>query len=146
MFTPASAQFLTREKASQNKVTAPVSLQSEAPVVKKAAEGKKQGFKMQLLSVKKADGTNPYAKYGEFEELLYEDFSKLTTGSVGNPDFDINLYDAFRRTNPYDNSQYEIRWYSFNPDYLNTKGVYDSKNETDSRWGVDGGVPAGGAL
>ena len=146
MFTPASAQFQAREKASQNKVTAPVSLQSEAPVVKKAAEGKKQGFKMQLLSVKKADGTNPYAKYGEFEELLYEDFSKLTTGSVGNPDFDTNLYDAFRRTNPYDNSQYEIPWYSFNPDYLNTKGVYDSKNETDSRWGVDGGFPAGGAL
>ena len=52
MFTPASAQFLAREKASQNKVTAPVSLQSEAPVVKKAAEGKKQGFKMQLLSGK----------------------------------------------------------------------------------------------
>lgn len=146
MFTPASAQFLTREKASQNKVTAPVSLQSEAPVVKKAAEGKKQGFKMQLLSVKKADGTNPYAKYGEFEELLYEDFSKLTTGSVGNPDFDTNLYDAFRRTDPYDNSQYEIPWYSFNPDYLNTKGVYDSNHETDSRWGVNNGFPAGGAL
>lgn len=146
MFTPASAQFLTREKASQNKVTAPVSLQSEAPAVKKAAEGKKQGFKMQLLSVKKADGTNPYAKYGDFEELLYEDFSKLTTGSIGNPDFDTNLYDAFRRTDPYDNSQYEIPWYSFNPDYLNTKGVYDSNHETDSRWGVDNGFPAGGAL
>ena len=146
MFTPASAQFLTREKASQNKVTAPVSLQSEAPVVKKAAEGKKQGFKMQLLSVKKADGTNPYAKYGDFEELLYEDFSKLTTGSVGNPDFDTNLYDAFKRTDPYDNSQYEIPWYSFNPDYLNTKGVYDSNHETDSRWGVNNGFPAGGAL
>lgn len=146
MFTPASAQFLTREKASQNKVTAPVSLQSEAPVVKKAAEGKKQGFKMQLLSVKKADGTNPYAKYGEFEELLYEDFSKLTTGSVGNPDFNTNLYDPFKRTDPYDNSQYEIPWYSFNPDYLNTKGVYDSKHETDSRWGVNNGFPAGGAL
>lgn len=146
MFTPASAQFLTREKASQNKVTAPVSLQSEAPVVKKAAEGKKQGFKMQLLSVKKADGTNPYAKYGEFEELLYEDFSKLTTGSVGNPDFDTNLYDPFKRTDPYDNSQYEIPWYSFNPDYLNTKGVYDSNHETDSRWGVNNGFPAGGAL
>lgn len=146
MFTPASAQFLTREKASQNKVTAPVSLQSEAPAVKKAAEGKKQGFKMQLLSVKKADGTNPYAKYGDFEELLYEDFSKLTTGSVGNPDFNTNLYDAFRRTDPYDNSQYEIPWYSFNPDYLNTKGVYDSNHETDSRWGVNNGFPAGGAL
>lgn len=146
MFTPASAQFLTREKASQNKVTAPVSLQSEAPVVKKAAEGKKQGFKMQLLSVKKADGTNPYAKYGDFEELLYEDFSKLTTGSVGNPDFNTNLYDAFKRTDPYDNSQYEIPWYSFNPDYLNTKGVYDSNHETDSRWGVNNGFPAGGAL
>ena len=146
MFTPASAQFLTREKASQNKVTAPVSLQSEAPVVKKAAEGKKQGFKMQLLSVKKADGTNPYAKYGEFEELLYEDFSKLTTGSVGNPDFNTNLYDPFKRTDPYDNSQYEIPWYSFNPDYLNTKGVYDSKHETESRWGVNNGFPAGGAL
>lgn len=146
MFTPASAQFLTREKASQNKVTAPVSLQSEAPAVKKAAEGKKQGFKMQLLSVKKADGTNPYAKYGDFEELLYEDFSKLTTGSIGNPDFDTNLYDAFRRTDPYDNSQYEIPWYSFNPDYLNTKGVYDSNHETDSRWGVGNGFPAGGAL
>lgn len=146
MFTPASAQFLTREKASQNKVTAPVSLQSEAPAVKKAAEGKKQGFKMQLLSVKKADGTNPYAKYGEFEELLYEDFSKLTTGSVGNPDFDTNLYDPFKRTDPYDNSQYEIPWYSFNPDYLNTKGVYDSNHETDSRWGVNNGFPAGGAL
>lgn len=146
MFTPASAQFLTREKASQNKVTAPVSLQSEAPAVKKAAEGKKQGFKMQLLSVKKADGTNPYAKYGDFEELLYEDFSKLTTGSIGNPDFDTNLYDAFRRTDPYDNSQYEIPWYSFNPDYLNTKGVYDSNHETDSRWGVNNGFPAGGAL
>lgn len=146
MFTPASAQFLTREKASQNKVTAPVSLQSEAPAVKKAAEGKKQGFKMQLLSVKKADGTNPYAKYGEFEELLYEDFSKLTTGSVGNPDFNTNLYDPFKRTDPYDNSQYEIPWYSFNPDYLNTKGVYDSKHETDSRWGVNNGFPAGGAL
>lgn len=146
MFTPASAQFLTREKASQNKVTAPVSLQSEASVVKKAAEGKKQGFKMQLLSVKKADGTNPYAKYGEFEELLYEDFSKLTTGSVGNPDFNTNLYDPFKRTDPYDNSQYEIPWYSFNPDYLNTKGVYDSNHETDSRWGVNNGFPAGGAL
>lgn len=146
MFTPASAQFLTREKASQNKVIAPVSLQSEAPVVKKAAEGKKQGFKMQLLSVKKADGTNPYAKYGEFEELLYEDFSKLTTGSVGNPDFNTNLYDPFKRTDPYDNSQYEIPWYSFNPDYLNTKGVYDSNHETDSRWGVNNGFPAGGAL
>lgn len=146
MFTPASAQFLAREKASQNKVTAPVSLQSEAPVVKKAAEGKKQGFKMQLLSVKKADGTNPYAKYGEFEELLYEDFSKLTTGSVGNPDFNTNLYDPFKRTDPYDNSQYEIPWYSFNPDYLNTKGVYDSNHETDSRWGVNNGFPAGGAL
>lgn len=146
MFTPASAQFLTREKASQNKVTAPVSLQSEAPVVKKAAEGKKQGFKMQLLSVKKADGTNPYAKYGDFEELLYEDFSKLTTGSVGNPDFNTNLYDPFKRTDPYDNSQYEIPWYSFNPDYLNTKGVYDSNHETDSRWGVNNGFPAGGAL
>lgn len=146
MFTPASAQFLTREKASQNKVTAPVSLQSEAPVVKKAADGKKQGFKMQLLSVKKADGTNPYAKYGEFEELLYEDFSKLTTGSVGNPDFNTNLYDPFKRTDPYDNSQYEIPWYSFNPDYLNTKGVYDSNHETDSRWGVNNGFPAGGAL
>lgn len=146
MFTPASAQFLTREKASQNKVTAPVSLQSEAPVVKKAAEGKKQGFKMQLLSVKKADGTNPYAKYGEFEELLYEDFSKLTTGSVGNPDFNTNLYDPFKRTDPYGNSQYEIPWYSFNPDYLNTKGVYDSNHETDSRWGVNNGFPAGGAL
>lgn len=146
MFTPASAQFLTREKASQNKVTAPVSLQSEAPAVKKAAEGKKQGFKMQLLSVKKADGTNPYAKYGEFEELLYEDFSKLTTGSVGNPDFNTNLYDPFKRTDPYDNSQYEIPWYSFNPDYLNTKGVYDSNHETDSRWGVNNGFPAGGAL
>lgn len=146
MFTPASAQFLTREKASQNKVTAPVSLQSEAPAVKKAAEGKKQGFKMQLLSVKKADGTNPYAKYGDFEELLYEDFSKLTTGSIGNPDFNTNLYDAFRRTDPYDNSQYEIPWYSFNPDYLNTKGVYDSNHETDSRWGVNNGFPAGGAL
>lgn len=146
MFTPASAQFLTREKASQNKVTAPVSLQSEAPAVKKAAEGKKQGFKMQLLSVKKADGTNPYAKYGDFEELLYEDFSKLTTGSIGNPDFDTNLYDAFKRTDPYDNSQYEIPWYSFNPDYLNTKGVYDSNHETDSRWGVNNGFPAGGAL
>lgn len=146
MFTPASAQFLTREKASQNKVTAPVSLQSEAPAVKKAAEGKKQGFKMQLLSVKKADGTNPYAKYGDFEELLYEDFSKLTTGSVGNPDFNTNLYDAFKRTDPYDNSQYEIPWYSFNPDYLNTKGVYDSNHETDSRWGVNNGFPAGGAL
>ena len=146
MFTPASAQFLTREKASQNKVTAPVSLQSEAPAVKKAAEGKKQGFKMQLLSVKKADGTNPYAKYGDFEELLYEDFSKLTTGSIGNPDFDTNLYDPFKRTDPYDNSQYEIPWYSFNPDYLNTKGVYDSNHETDSRWGVNNGFPAGGAL
>lgn len=146
MFTPASAQFLTREKASQNKVTAPVSLQSEAPVVKKAAEGKKQGFKMQLLSVKNADGTNPYAKYGDFEELLYEDFSKLTTGSVGNPDFNTNLYDPFKRTDPYDNSQYEIPWYSFNPDYLNTKGVYDSNHETDSRWGVNNGFPAGGAL
>lgn len=146
MFTPASAQFLTREKASQNKVTAPVSLQSEAPAVKKAAEGKKQGFKMQLLSVKKADGTNPYAKYGDFEELLYEDFSKLTTGSVGNPDFNTNLYDAFKRTDPHDNSQYEIPWYSFNPDYLNTKGVYDSNHETDSRWGVNNGFPAGGAL
>lgn len=146
MFTPASAQFQAREKASQNKVTAPVSLQSEAPVVKKAAEGKKQGFKMQLLSVKKADGTNPYAKYGEFEELLYEDFSKLTTGSVGNPDFNTNLYDPFKRTDPYDNSQYEIPWYSFNPDYLNTKGVYDSNHETDSRWGVNNGFPAGGAL
>lgn len=146
MFTPASAQFLVREKASQNKVTAPVSLQSEAPVVKKAAEGKKQGFKMQLLSVKKADGTNPYAKYGEFEKLLYEDFSKLTTGSVGNPDFNTNLYDPFKRTDPYDNSQYEIPWYSFNPDYLNTKGVYDSNHETDSRWGVNNGFPAGGAL
>lgn len=146
MFTPASAQFLTREKASQNKVTAPVSLQSEAPAVKKAAEGKKQGFKMQLLSVKKADGTNPYAKYGDFEELLYEDFSKLTTGSVGNPDFNTNLYDAFKRTDPYDNSQYEIPWYSFNPDYLNTKGVYDSNHETDSRWGVNNGFPAGGTL
>lgn len=146
MFTPASAQFLTREKASQNKVTAPVSLQSEAPAVKKAAEGKKQGFKMQLLSVKKADGTNPYAKYGDFEELLYEDFSKLTTGSVGNPDFNTNLYDAFKRTDPYDNSQYEIPWYSFNPDYLNTKGVYDSNHETESRWGVNNGFPAGGAL
>lgn len=146
MFTPASAQFLTREKASQNKVTAPVSLQSEAPAVKKAAEGKKQGFKMQLLSVKKADGTNPYAKYGEFEELLYEDFSKLTTGSIGNPDFNTNLYDPFKRTDPYDNSQYEIPWYSFNPDYLNTKGVYDSNHETDSRWGVNNGFPAGGAL
>lgn len=146
MFTPASAQFLTREKASQNKVTAPVSLQSEAPAVKKAAEGKKQGFKMQLLSVKKADGTNPYSKYGDFEELLYEDFSKLTTGSIGNPDFNTNLYDAFKRTDPYDNSQYEIPWYSFNPDYLNTKGVYDSNHETDSRWGVNNGFPAGGAL
>ena len=146
MFTPASAQFLTREKASQNKVTAPVSLQSEAPAVKKAAEGKKQGFKMQLLSVKKADGTNPYAKYGDFEELLYEDFSKLTTGSIGNPDFDTNLYDPFKRTDPYDNSQYEIPWYSFNPDYLNTKGVYDSNHATDSRWGVNNGFPAGGAL
>lgn len=146
MFTPASAQFLTREKASQNKVTAPVSLQSETPAVKKEAEGKKQGFKMQLLSVKKADGTNPYAKYGDFEELLYEDFSKLTTGSIGNPDFNTNLYDAFKRTDPYDNSQYEIPWYSFNPDYLNTKGVYDSNHETDSRWGVNNGFPAGGAL
>lgn len=145
MFTPASAQFLAREKAT-HQVVAPVSLQSTTPSGMKAVNGKKQGVKMQLLSVKKADSTNPYAKYGEFEELLYEDFSKLTTGSVGNPDFNTNLYKAFTQVDDYDGHTYEIPWYSFNPDYLNTQGVYDEKHGSVSRWGVGNGFPAGGAL
>ena len=145
LFTPASAQFLAREKATQQ-VNAPVSLQSATANGVKAVNGKKQGKRLQLLSVRKADATNPYAQYGEFEEVLNEDFSKLTTGSFGNPDFDTNLYDAFKRVDPYDNSTYEIPWYSFNPAYLNTQGVYDEKHEAVSRWGESDCYPAGGAL
>lgn len=145
LFTPASAQFLAREKASQQ-VYSPVALQSAQKDGAKLAKGQKQGARLQLLSVRKADNNNPYAKYGEFEEVLNEDFSKLTTGSFGNPDFDTNLYSACKFIDPYDNSTYEIPWYSFNPAYLNTQGEYDEKHGAVSRWGESDCYPAGGAL
>lgn len=145
LFTPASAQFQQREKAAQNFVGG-VALQQVDNSGVKAAQAKKNGPKLQVLSVKKASSDNNYANYGKLTEIFNEDFSKLTTGSEGNPDFNTNLYDAFKMTDPGETTPYEIPWYSFNPAYLNTKGEADGRGNAESRWGISNGYPAGGAL
>lgn len=145
LFTPASAQFQQREKAAQNFVGG-VALQQVDNSGVKAVQAKKNGPKLQVLSVKKASGTNDYANYGVMTEIFNEDFSKLTTGSEGDPDFNTNLYSAFKMTDPGETTPYEIPWYSFNPAYLNTKGIADGRGNAESRWGISNGYPAGGAL
>lgn len=145
LFTPASAQFQQREKAAQNFVGG-VALQQVDNSGVKAVQAKKNGPKLQVLSVKKASSDNNYANYGKLTEIFNEDFSKLTTGSEGNPDFNTNLYDAFKMTDPGETTPYEIPWYSFNPAYLNTKGEADGRGNKESRWGISNGYPAGGAL
>ncbi len=139
LFTPASAQFAAREKASMlntnNRIT-PVMFQNNAG---QAKSGKTSDGRMQLLSVKKAGGLDDYSKYGTVEQIFSEDFSLLTTGSVGNPDLNTSLYDKYTRIDDY-GSEYEISWYSFNPIYTHS---YDN---TSGRWGESNCYPAGGVL
>lgn len=147
LFTPASAQFQQREKAAQNYVGGVALQQAQPNGIKAAAAAKNNGPKLQVLSVKKASSDNDYSKYGKLTEIFYEDFSKLTTGSVGNPDFNTELYSAFKMTDPGDTTPYEIPWYSFDPAYLNTKGEADGRGNAESRWGIGrNAFPAGGAL
>lgn len=85
----------------------------------------KQGT-FRLLSVQpKADTTLPFAEYGEVVDFVNEDFSKMTTGSVGNPDTgtDIN----------YENE--DNAWINMSGDYTQMFG-----------WGSHSAFPAGGTL
>ncbi len=137
LFTPASAQFAAREKASM--------LQTKnhfAPVMMQNAQKseKATGNRLQLVSVKKADVPSDYTKYGNFEQIFSEDFSLLTTGSVGNPDMNTSLYDKYTIIDDYDGKEVEIGWYSFNPIYTHS---YDN---TSGRWGETNCYSAGGAL
>lgn len=137
LFTPASAQFVTREKASMQQLSnhfTPVLLQNAQK------SNKTTGNRLQLVSVKKADVPSDYTKYGNFEQIFSEDFSLLTTGSIGNPDMQSNLYDKYTIIDDYDGSEAEISWYSFNPIYTHS---YDN---TSGRWGESECYSAGGAL
>ena len=137
LFTPASAQFAAREKASMLQVRNHFA----AAMAKNTPEtGKTAGSRLQLLSVKKAGIPADYSKYGKFEEIFSEDFSLLTTGSVGNPDLKTDLYDKYTVVDDYDGSETEIPWYSFNPAYTHS---YDN---TQGRWGETNCYPAGGVL
>lgn len=90
---------------------------------------KTAGNRLQLVSVKKADVPSDYTKYGTFEQIFSEDFSLLTTGSIGNPDMQSNLYDKYTVIDDHDGSEAEISWYSFNPIYTH------SYENTSGRWG-----------
>lgn len=100
---------------------------------------KTAGSRLHLLSVKKADIPSDYSKYGKFEQIFSEDFSLLTTGSVGNPDLKTDLYDKYTVTDD-DGKESEISWYSFNPAYTH------SGENTQGRWGESNCYPAGGVL
>ena len=69
--------------------------------------------------------TQGLLKYGTKEEVMLEDFSKLNTGSVGNPDRNTKL----------DREEYEYPWINMDDDYTLTPG-----------WGCFNAFPAGGAI
>ena len=63
--------------------------------------------------------------YGEVVELLYEDFSKMTTGSIEAPDTKTKL----------NLDSYEYPWWSMNPDYT-----------AEPNWGSNNAYSAGGCV
>lgn len=67
---------------------------------------------------------NP-TNYGEEQLILFEDFSKFTTGSVENPDFDTNIN--------YENK--DNAWINMSDEYTNMPG-----------WGSHFAYPAGGQI
>lgn len=95
---------------------------SPVSVARKAAGPK-------LVSARKAVSAETSAawilEYGERVDVFSEDFSKMTTGSIGKPDLDTDILIA----NP------ESPWTNVNPAYTDQPG-----------WGAWAAYPAGGAV
>lgn len=116
---PATAQVHSREAAPAKAASLTTS------VLSCATKDVKPGH-FQLLSVAaKADAELPYSQYGEVVEIINEDFSKMTTGSVADPDTDTDI--------SYENT--ENAWINMKGDYTQEFG-----------WGSHGAYPAGGCL
>lgn len=79
---------------------------------------------------KQADAKNPYADYGELIPVFEEDFSKMSTGSVGNPDFETTMWNSYT---PGDEDY--IPWTNMKPGYT---------QQPD--WGCENTYPAGGKV
>lgn len=75
------------------------------------------------VRVSKADETT--SPYGTVVTRLYEDFSKMTTGSVDGPDMDTNIN--------YDEPEYP--WWNLKADYTG-----------EPHWGANNAHPAGGCI
>lgn len=76
-----------------------------------------------VARVRKAGETE--SPYGKVVELMYEDFSKMTTGSIENPDTETSL----------NLDSYEYPWWSMNPEYT-----------TLPNWGSNNASSAGGCV
>lgn len=116
MALPATAQL-------QQRNTTPAKVQQKASIF---STENVNSSRMQLLSaVAKADAVRPYSEYGTVVDIASEDFSKLTTGTPGNPDTNTEL----TWNNP-DNV-----WITMLDQYTQTPG-----------WGCRGAYSAGGEL
>lgn len=113
-----------RNEAVKTETAAPVKV-SVAQYDKAATEGTSN--MVVKVAPKQADAANPYAKYGELVPVLEEDFSKMTSGSKGAPDFKTKMWD--------DIVPGEIAW-------VNLKSEYTQR----PNWGAVSVYPAGGAV
>ena len=111
MMTPASAQLSNRSVVKNPSTT--VASMMKAPKSVKNASG------MKLVSVVPSD-------YGKEVDIVTEDFSKMTTGSKDDPDWNTALNDYEKTDNA---------WINMIDDYTNTPN-----------WGSHNSYPAGGCL
>lgn len=116
---PVSAQVKSR-------TLVPPTTGTKTAVAPFASAQDMQKGSFRLLSVTpKAETTLPYSEYGTVVDIVTEDFSKMTTGSVASPDLDADI--------SYDNP--DNAWINMSSDYTQTEG-----------WGSHGAYPAGGCL
>ena len=111
MMTPASAQLSGRSVAKNPSTT--------VASMMKAPKSVKNTFGMKLVSAAPSD-------YGKEVDIVKEDFSKMTTGSMDDPDWNTALNDYEKTDNA---------WINMIDDYTNTPN-----------WGSHNSYPAGGCL
>lgn len=121
--SPAVAQSRSRAASVEAKPT--LRLLSQCKAQQTSLRSSHSSLHSPLSTLLSPKSTTPGSEYGEVVEIVNEDFSKMTTGSVGSPDTNTDI--------SYDNP--DNAWINMLADYTQTEG-----------WGSHGAYPAGGCL
>lgn len=91
------------------------------------SDANRSATKKRLPSLEPLRTKDVGSEYGTVVELLYEDFSKFNTGSIGNPDTTTNIH--------IPEEEQEYPWWNIDPKWTKVP-----------HWGAHNACPAGGCL